>query len=721
LFESALALHRTGELQAAERAYRKILEGHPEQPDALNLLALVTLENGRCEAAAELLRRAIAASGEVPPFHCHLGNALQGSGDIAGAAAAYRQAIRLSPDYVEAHTSLGFALVQLGELPDAIACFDAALSFDPENFFALNNLGDALSAQGKIDGAVDAYRRAIAVEPNIAELHTKLGSMLHQQGHLQEAVEHFWAAIDAGDDDPTAYRALGSLLRFSLPSAYDPDLEQRLLGFFSTAGVDQGDVVDFSTALIKLKYADDDRFNGRSNHEFVIGTLLEDALVGALLTRTVNGDRDLENLFTGARRWLLLARDGMGDAPLPAISVLAQQCLNNEYVFAVGADERVRLEELRVTLESHPDWTPLPDSGIQTSLLLYSMYEPLAKLSIAARLAEIPTSGWHQALRPMVTRALLEPMEEVALAADIPAVGWIEDSVSRAVKAQYEESPYPRWLTPAYRSPGNLHGILRNMFPAFEPPEILKSSIRVLVVGCGTGHHPISIGLRYRNAEVVATDISRRSLAYGLRMARRLGITNVRFIENDVLNLSQLEGKFHVVECVGVLHHMQSIADGLDALLGKLHEDGLLKIGLYSQTAREPVTHARQRVAELGLTAAADDIRRFRQVALTAPEGDALRRILDFGDFYTLSNCRDLLFHVHEQNLSMAAIRGLLAGAGLRFIGFETADAGTADEYRRLFPEHAAMDDLCRWEAVEEASPGAFAGLYQCWCVRAAG
>jgi tetratricopeptide (TPR) repeat protein/SAM-dependent methyltransferase len=721
LFDSALELHRAGDLQAAGRAYRQILERHPEQPDALNLLALVTLENGRCEAAAELLRRAIAVSGGVPPFHCHLGNALQGSGDFAEAAAAYRQAIRLRPDYVEAHTSLGFALMQLGELPEAIVCFNAALSFDPDYFFALHNLGDALRAQGKLDGAADAYRRAIAVESNIAELHTKLGVVLRQQGHLPEAVEQLWAAVDTGDDDLTAYRTLGSLLRFSLPSVYDPDLEQRLLGFFNTAGVDQGDVTDFSTALIKLKYADDDRFNGRSNHEFVVGTLLDDALVCALLTQSVNGDRDLENLLTGARRWLLLERGGMGDAPLPAISVLAQQCLNNEYVFAVGEHERARLDELRAALESHPDWTSSPDAGIQCSLLLFSMYEPLAQLSIATRLAEVPMAGWHEALCPIVTRALLEPMEEVALAAEIPVVGMIENSVSRAVKAQYEENPYPRWLTPAYRSPGNLHGILRNMFPAFEPPNILKNRIRVLVVGCGTGHHPISIGLRYRNAEVVATDISRRSLAYGMRMARQLGIGNVRFVENDVLNLSQLDGEFHVVECVGVLHHMQSIADGLDALLGKLHGDGLLKIGLYSQRAREPVAHARRRIAELGLTAAADDIRRFRQVALTAPEGHALCRILDFGDFYTLSNCRDLLFHVHEQNVSMAAIRSLLAGADLRFIGFESVDASMADDYRRHFPEDTAMDDLSRWEAVEEENPGAFAGLYQCWCARGAG
>ena len=101
---------------------------------------------------------------------------------------------------------------------------------------------------------------------------------------------------------------------------------------------------------------------------------------------------------------------------------------------------------------------------------------------------------------------------------------------------------------------------------------------------------------------------------------------------------------------------------------------------------------------------------------LAAPADDPLRRILEFGDFYTMSNCRDLLFHVHEQQVTIAAIRRLLDHAGLRFIGFETTDADLADAYRSRFPEDRAMDDLCHWEAVEELNPGAFAGLYQCWC-----
>lgn len=721
LFDSALAAHRSGDVQLASRVYRQILDDHPEQPDALNLLAMIAMESAHFQEAADYLRRAIASSSEVPQFHCHLGHALQGVGDFEAAAAAYRQAIRVRADYAEAHSSLGFALSRLGRLAEAVASCRAALAIDADYFYALNNLGDALREQGDLDAAARAYRRAMQVEPGIAALHTKLGAVLRDQGRGPEALEQLWAAIDGGDREPASYRLLGSVLRFSQPLRYDQALDGRLLAFFSAPEVDHGDAAQFATALIKLKYGARLGAGHGSDPRFAIDTLLADPLVCALLTRTVNADPQLELVLTSARRRLLLGEAAAGEAVMPAISVLAQQSFINEYVLSVGDDERVRLDALGRDLESPDNWRGAPGIDTQMALLQFAMYQPLSSLDTATRLAQVPLAQWHACLRPVVKRSLLDFMDERALEAEIPLVGQVRDRVSRAVKRQYEENPYPRWLMPAYRNPGNVYGILAGTLRSFQPPEMLKDEIKVLVVGCGTGHHPISIALRYDNAQVLATDLSRRSLAYGLRMARELGVSNVRFVENDLFELAELEGEFHIIECVGVLHHTHSITAGVRSLLGKLHPDGLVKIGLYSARARAPVIAARQRIAALGLTPAADDIRRFRQMALHADDDRVLADLVEFGDFYTLSNCRDLLFHVHEQNLTLGVIGELLMETGLRFLGFESADAGLAEDYRRRFPEDTAMNDLSRWELVEADNPGAFTGLYQCWCARKPG
>jgi len=718
LFDSAIARHRAGDLEAAGRGYERILAAHPDHPDALNLLATVAMEQRRYPAAAELLRRAVAVSGEVAQFHCHLGNALQGSGDLDGATRAYRRAVSLDPRHAEALNNLGFVLIRSDACGEAIEYLTRALDVEPRSPYALNNLGDALRRTGDAQAAVDAYRRAVAAAPAAIELRTKLARVLRDLGRFDEALEHLWPLLDADDVDASVLRLIGSLTRVCAPARYDSNLERRLLMLLAASGIDHNDVAEFAARLVRLKYAGDARFADGSDADFAIDTFLCDALVRALLTRSVNRDAEIEGLLGIARRTLLLGTREMRAHVLEAASVLAQQCFSNEYVLFVGDDEGVRLDALRTGLESHIDWSTPVDDRAEHSLLLFAMYAPLAELSVAERLATRPLHDWHTNLRPLIERTLLEPMEEVSLQNSVPSAGVISDPVSRAVKAQYEANPYPRWLEPAYRDPSSVYGILKSMFPCFEPPAVLRDRIRVLVVGCGTGHHPVSVALRYAGAEVVATDISRRSLAYGVRMARRLGVENVQFVENDALNLGELEGDFHVVECVGVLHHMRAIDEGLRALLGKLRADGVLKLGLYSERARLPLLEARERIAKLGLTPCIDDIRTLRHTALAAAHDDPLRRILEFGDFYTSSSCRDLLFHVHEQCVTLAGVERLLAGAGLRFIGFELVDPLLVDVYRRRFPEDDAMDDVARWRDVEERVPGAFTDMYQFWCER---
>ena len=59
------------------------------------------------------------------------------------------------------------------------------------------------------------------------------------------------------------------------------------------------------------------------------------------------------------------------------------------------------------------------------------------------------TRGWPEPIERLLTLQLREPMEEQAIRATLPVLTPIEDPVSRAVQAQYEENPYPRWVLPA--------------------------------------------------------------------------------------------------------------------------------------------------------------------------------------------------------------------------------------------------------------------------------
>ena len=142
--------------------------------------------------------------------------------------------------------------------------------------------------------------------------------------------------------------------------------------------------------------------------------------------------------------------------------------------------------------------------------------------------------------------------------------------------------------------------------------------------------------------------------------------------------------------------------------------DGVMKLGLYSELARRPVAEARAFIAERGYRSNADDIRRCRQeIAKHAAFGE----FANMHDFYSLSECRDLLFHVQEHRLTIPQIKSFLDAEQLRFLGFKVAPAVRA-QYAKRFPEDHTMTDLGRWAAFEEANPGTFRSMYQFWLQR---
>ena len=52
---TAVDHHQSGRLREAETAYRDVLNGHPNNPDALHLLGLVTHQAGRLDEARAML------------------------------------------------------------------------------------------------------------------------------------------------------------------------------------------------------------------------------------------------------------------------------------------------------------------------------------------------------------------------------------------------------------------------------------------------------------------------------------------------------------------------------------------------------------------------------------------------------------------------------------------------------------------------------------------
>ena len=136
-----------------------------------------------------------------------------------------------------------------------------------------------------------------------------------------------------------------------------------------------------------------------------------------------------------------------------------------------------------------------------------------------------------------------------------------------------------------------------------------------------------------------------------------------------------------------------------------------MHVGLYSEAGRGDVWAARKFIADHGFGATPDEIRRCRQELLETP----LASVTRFTDFFTTSECRDLLFHVQEARVSIPMLKAFITDHGLKFLGFEFWSS-MLQQYRSHFAASGwAWTDLDRWHAFESEKPDLFSGMYQFW------
>ena len=444
--------------------------------------------------------------------------------------------------------------------------------------------------------------------------------------------------------------------------------------------------------------------------------MLGDALLQRLLEAVLVPSLFIERLLAFARGELLREARTAAPAtapglPLPAIVAMAHQCFNAEYVHDESEREATEVALLREAIAAaRTSGTPVPLHWYA----VYACYRPLHTLddaeAIAASLASTPLSS-------LATRQIDEPREEWRLRGTIAALTDVVDEVSAAVRNQYEENPYPRWLRMERDvAPTSVARFLRSLFPEADLSGVPDGPARILVAGCGTGRHPIGTARRFPDSSVLAVDLSLTSLAYAERKTRELQIRNVEYRQADLLALGGLAERFDVVDCTGVLHHLADPVAGLRVLRSLVRPGGVIRVGLYSEMARRFVVRAREFIAERGFAPTPAGIRACRAAILAQADDPLLARAARGEDFYSLSGCRDLLFHVQEERFALPRIAGILDELELEFIGFEwPPDNDAPERYRARFPDDRALSDLANWHEFETDRPDTFVLMYQFW------
>ena len=321
-----------------------------------------------------------------------------------------------------------------------------------------------------------------------------------------------------------------------------------------------------------------------------------------------------------------------------------------------------------------------------------------------------PEHGHRPLFQTLVRRSVEEPAQEGALKASLRRLGAPADAVSMAVREQYEANPYPRWRVPPPVGPG--------LRPALERFGVEARS--VLVAGCGTGFEPIDLARSDPALEITALDLSDASLGYARRMASDLGLERIAFVQGDILDIAELGRSFDLITSTGVLHHMADPAEGLARLAAVLKPGGVMRLALYSRRAREPVRLARAAIADAGWTPTPDGIRALRRQVLNLPPGDPRTQLALSDDFYSLSGCRDLVFHACEHGFGPLDLPRMAAGAGLVWRGFDLKPA-MVQAFHAQFGPAADLGDAALWDRLEAAQTTLFSEMLHFWLQKPAG
>lgn len=441
-----------------------------------------------------------------------------------------------------------------------------------------------------------------------------------------------------------------------------------------------------------------------------LAALNSEGLLDALLTTSPVTTVAIERVLTAVRRTLLNELDTSAlETPqmwLPLASALGQQGFLNEYVFDITDEENAQVQKLRDDVAGALERSEAVEP-IKVAIL--ASYLPLHTLPGADKLAmrEAP-----EPVAALVAQQIGNPVGERAIRSTIERLTAIEDDVSEKVRQQYEENPYPRWSKLfAENQALPVDHYIRMRFPGALYKAVGSNAPDILIAGCGTGMHAIQRAMLFRQANVLAIDLSLSSLSYAIRKTKELGLTNLRYAQADILALGD-DRTFDVVDSSGVLHHLKNPLDGWRRLASLVRPGGLMHIGLYSAIARKDINAARDYLAQQGRHYSIPEVRKLRAEFAARPDGDPLHNITQFSDFFSMSECRDLLFHVQEHQFTIPQIADFLGEAGFTFLGFETP---ARTSYLRQFPDDKAATNLANWATFEDANPATFAQMYQFW------
>jgi len=201
-FSAGLDFHQNGELLRAEECYRETIRIDPQHSDAIHLLGVVQLQQGRPAESIEHLSQAVQLKPATAAYHNSYASALREQKKYDDAIEHYLRAIDLNPGYAIAWHNLGGVFEEQGRADEALRQYRRALELSP-NLKAAQEAIDRLHGRGKDNGRNGSPDLPDKPEEGVPAVHRSNGTpaeLVPSNGTAQKVVLH----VGCGFPNPDA-------------------------------------------------------------------------------------------------------------------------------------------------------------------------------------------------------------------------------------------------------------------------------------------------------------------------------------------------------------------------------------------------------------------------------------------------------------------------------------------------------------------------------------
>ena len=256
LHATATGHMRAGRFLDAHISCQRAFAADPENPETMNLIAVVHTEAKEFDHAIEWALRAIRKDPN-PQYLMTLGKALAKLGRFEEAIKTFDKAVGLRPGDAALWDQMGDALVEAGRSSEALLCFRHTFALDPRNAAAAFKAGHILHSLEQFEEALFFFdktvelrpdhvptlqmrtltlmgmkrfeealpnnRRAIEMDPSNADLCNDNGTILHVLQRQEEALFWYERSLQIKPDQPSTLtnkaRVLAEFERFDEATA----------------------------------------------------------------------------------------------------------------------------------------------------------------------------------------------------------------------------------------------------------------------------------------------------------------------------------------------------------------------------------------------------------------------------------------------------------------------------------------------------------------------